>query len=87
MKPTVGRIVHYVSYGTSGGEYGREWVIPDTDMPRGGGSGDSAVPALLRQLIDVAQASPAATGRHVGAHVNEGAAAAAFRARYPSGGI
>jgi hypothetical protein len=24
VKPTVGRIVHYVSYGTPGGEYGRE---------------------------------------------------------------
>ena len=24
MKPSVGRIVHYVSYGTPGGEYGRE---------------------------------------------------------------
>jgi hypothetical protein len=24
MKPTVGRIVHYVSYGTPGGEYGQE---------------------------------------------------------------
>ena len=24
MQPSVGRIVHYVSYGTPGGEYGRE---------------------------------------------------------------
>jgi hypothetical protein len=24
MEPTVGRIVHYVSYGTPGGEYGKE---------------------------------------------------------------
>lgn len=24
MRPSVGRIVHYVSYGTPGGEYGRE---------------------------------------------------------------
>lgn len=24
MKPSVGRIVHYVSYGTPGGEYGQE---------------------------------------------------------------
>lgn len=24
MKPSVGRVVHYVSYGTPGGEYGRE---------------------------------------------------------------
>lgn len=24
MEPSVGRIVHYVSYGTPGGEYGRE---------------------------------------------------------------
>lgn len=24
MKPTVGRVVHYLSYGTPGGEYGRE---------------------------------------------------------------
>lgn len=24
MRPTVGRIVHYVSYGTPGGEYGKE---------------------------------------------------------------
>lgn len=24
MQPTVGRIVHYVSYGTPGGEYGKE---------------------------------------------------------------
>ena len=24
MKPTVGRIVHYVSFGTPGGEYGKE---------------------------------------------------------------
>ncbi len=24
MKPTVSRIVHYVSYGTPGGEYGKE---------------------------------------------------------------
>lgn len=24
MKPSVGRIVHYVSYGTPGGEYGSE---------------------------------------------------------------
>ena len=24
MKPSIGRIVHYVSYGTPGGEYGKE---------------------------------------------------------------
>lgn len=24
MKPSVGRVVHYVSYGTPGGEYGKE---------------------------------------------------------------
>jgi hypothetical protein len=24
VKPSVGRVVHYVSYGTPGGEYGRE---------------------------------------------------------------
>ncbi|MFF3363600.1 hypothetical protein [Streptomyces misionensis] len=24
QKPTVGRVVHYVSYGTPGGEYGKE---------------------------------------------------------------
>jgi hypothetical protein len=37
MTPTVGRIVHYVSYGTPGGEYKSEcraaiitWVHPDT---------------------------------------------------------
>lgn len=24
MKPSVGRVVHYVSYGTPGGEFGRE---------------------------------------------------------------
>lgn len=36
MEPSVGRIVHYVSYGTPGGEYGMEcraaivtWVHPD----------------------------------------------------------
>lgn len=37
QQPSVGRIVHYVSYGTPGGEYGKEcraaivtWVHPDT---------------------------------------------------------
>lgn len=36
MKPSVGRIVHYVSYGTTGGEFKPEhraaivtWVYPD----------------------------------------------------------
>lgn len=24
MKPSIGRVVHYVSYGTPGGEYGKE---------------------------------------------------------------
>lgn len=41
MKPSVGRIVHYVSYGTPGGEYSRECraaivtEIPEQTKPDG----------------------------------------------------
>lgn len=36
MKPSVGRIVHYVSYGTPGGEYGRECrAAIVTEVPEG----------------------------------------------------
>lgn len=41
MKPSVGRIVHYVSYGTSGGEYGSECraaVITEVGRSVGGAS-------------------------------------------------
>lgn len=34
MKPSVGRVVHYVSHGTPGGEYGKECraaIITETD--------------------------------------------------------
>ena len=34
MKPSVGRIVHYVSYGTPGGEFGSECraaIVTETD--------------------------------------------------------
>ena len=37
MKPSVGRIVHYVSYGTLGGEYGKECraaVVTEVSGPR-----------------------------------------------------
>jgi hypothetical protein len=37
MKPTIGRIVHYVSYGTPGGEYGRECraaIVTEVNMDR-----------------------------------------------------
>ena len=39
MKPTVGRIVHYVSYGTPGGEYKSECraaIITEVINPDGG---------------------------------------------------
>jgi hypothetical protein len=46
MKPSVGRIVHYVSYGTPGGEYGKECraaVVTEVDLdiraPHGGSIG------------------------------------------------
>jgi len=35
LKPSIGRIVHYVSYGTPGGEYGQECraaVITEVDL-------------------------------------------------------
>jgi hypothetical protein len=35
MKPSVGRIVHYVSYGTPGGEYGKECraaIVTEVDL-------------------------------------------------------
>jgi hypothetical protein len=35
MKPSIGRIVHYVSYGTPGGEYGKECraaIITEVDL-------------------------------------------------------
>jgi hypothetical protein len=36
MKPSVGRIVHYVSYGTPGGEYGKECrAAIVTEVPQG----------------------------------------------------
>lgn len=36
MKPSVGRIVHYVSYGTPGGEYGKECrAAIITEVPEG----------------------------------------------------
>ena len=36
MKPSVGRIVHYVSYGTPGGEYSRECrAAVVTEVPDG----------------------------------------------------
>jgi hypothetical protein len=36
MKPSVGRIVHYVSYGTPGGEYGKECrAAIVTEIPEG----------------------------------------------------
>jgi len=36
MKPSVGRIVHYVSYGTPGGEYGKECrAAIVTEVPEG----------------------------------------------------
>lgn len=36
MKPSVGRIVHYVSYGTPGGEYSRECrAAIVTEVPEG----------------------------------------------------
>ena len=37
MKPSVGRIVHYVSYGTPGGEYGKECraaIVTEVRGPR-----------------------------------------------------
>ncbi len=37
MKPSIGRIVHYVSYGTPGGEYGMECrAAIVTEIPREG---------------------------------------------------
>lgn len=36
MKPSIGRIVHYVSYGTPGGEYGKECraaIVADLAQP------------------------------------------------------
>jgi hypothetical protein len=45
MKPSIGRIVHYVSYGTPGGEYGKECraaiiteVHTAVDIPDGPGA-------------------------------------------------
>jgi len=36
MKPSIGRIVHYVSYGTPGGEYGKECrAAIVTEVPAG----------------------------------------------------
>jgi hypothetical protein len=35
QKPSVGRIVHYVSYGTPGGEYQSESGVPYDDTPTG----------------------------------------------------
>ena len=43
MKPSVGRIVHYVSYGTPGGEYGRACraaIITEVTVPQQPGSVD-----------------------------------------------
>ena len=39
MKPSIGRIVHYVSYGTPGGEYGKECrAAIVTEVPEGVGN-------------------------------------------------
>src|SRR6266487_644516 len=45
MKPSVGRIVHYVSYGTPGGEYSRECraaIITEVNAYAAGSTGDKA---------------------------------------------
>lgn len=54
MKPSIGRIVHYVSYGTPGGEYGKECraavVTEVADYPDGVSEADKpniAVPVGL----------------------------------------
>jgi hypothetical protein len=67
---------------------------PERVSPPGGDASGRAVTgrldrlaALLEQLIGTTAAVPARTGAHVGAAVSGGAQAAAFRARYPSGGI
>jgi hypothetical protein len=40
MKPSVGRIVHYVSYGTPGGEYGKECRAAIVTQVNGPGADD-----------------------------------------------
>ena len=43
MKPSIGRIVHYTSYGTPGGEYGRECraaIITEVNQYSPGAVGD-----------------------------------------------
>lgn len=50
MKPSIGRIVHYVSYGTPGGEYTsqcRAAVITASSSPEGGTDGITPVRASL----------------------------------------
>src|SRR5258706_3498457 len=45
MQPSVGRIVHYVSYGTPGGEYSRECraaIITEVALPYEPGSAEEA---------------------------------------------
>jgi len=41
MKPSVGRIVHYVSYGTPGGEYGKECRAAIVTEVEGPGADDA----------------------------------------------
>ena len=61
MKPTVGRIVHYVSYGTPGGEYSsvcRAAVVTEVDGPQ---------PASQQVLAGLAVLNP--TGIFLNQHV------------------
>jgi hypothetical protein len=62
MKPTIGRVVHYVSYGTPGGEYGKECraaiVTEVGDYPEGVSDADMdniAVPVGLCVLNPTGQ--------------------------------
>jgi hypothetical protein len=55
MKPTVGRIVHYVSYGTPGGEYASECrAAVVTEVPLTLERPDDAPAGLISEAVDLA---------------------------------
>lgn len=66
-RPSVGRIVHYVSYGTPGGEYESECRAAIVTAVQAGGG--TAVP----ETVSLAVLNPAGVFFHEGARYHDGA--------------
>lgn len=66
MKPSIGRVVHYVSYGTPGGEYGKECrAAIITEVP-------TDPPAGVRNPVGLAVLNPTGMFFNRGLQYNEG---------------